>query len=116
MSDMSRWIDLDGYTWDGTLITSKVCEMRSKNGYLQAISVGWLWGDHVPHFSEKDDVIKHITRSYLEDIKSSLYDRLYLLKDEYDVEFDNDVYMRIQELILCIDTIDKYIFEGGFNV
>ena len=46
---MSRYVDLDGITWDGTPVKSKIMEMETNHGYLQAIGVGWLWGDSVPH-------------------------------------------------------------------
>lgn len=45
----SRYVDLDGKTWDGTPITSKIQEVQTKMGYLQGITIGWLWGDNVPH-------------------------------------------------------------------
>lgn len=46
---MSRYVDLDGLTWDGKTIASKVQEVQTKHGYMQGITVGWLWGDNVPH-------------------------------------------------------------------
>lgn len=46
---MSRYVDLDGLTWDGTKITSKIQEVKTKIGYMQGITIGWLWGDNVPH-------------------------------------------------------------------
>lgn len=46
---MSRYVDLDGKTWDGTPISSKIQEVKTKYGYMQGITVGWLWGDNVPH-------------------------------------------------------------------
>ena len=46
---MSRYVDLDGLSWDGKPIASKIQEVQTKHGYLQGITVGWLWGDNVPH-------------------------------------------------------------------
>lgn len=46
---MSRYVDLDGLTWDGNKISSKIQEVKTKHGYMQGITVGWLWGDNVPH-------------------------------------------------------------------
>ena len=48
---MSRYVDLDGITWDGKPISSKIQEVQTKHGYLQGITVGWLWGDNVPHIN-----------------------------------------------------------------
>lgn len=47
---MSRYVDLNGLTWDGSPISSKIQEVKTKHGYMQGITVGWLWGDNVPHF------------------------------------------------------------------
>ena len=46
---MSRYVDLDGVSWDGKPIASKIQEVKTKYGYMQGITVGWLWGDTVPH-------------------------------------------------------------------
>ena len=46
---MSRYVDLNGVSWDGKPISSKIQEVQTKQGYLQGITVGWLWGDNVPH-------------------------------------------------------------------
>lgn len=51
---MSRYVDLNGLTWDGTPITSKIQEVKTKSGYLQGITTGWLWGDNVPHIDLAD--------------------------------------------------------------
>lgn len=54
---MSRYVDLNGFTWDGTKITSKIQEVKTKHGYMQGITVGWLWGDNVPHIDlDKHDI------------------------------------------------------------
>lgn len=59
---MSRYVDLDGPTWDGTPITSKIQEVETRIGYLQGITIGWLWGDNVPHMDleEHDKQIRAI--------------------------------------------------------
>ena len=48
---MSRYVDLDGLSWDGKPIASKIQEVQTKYGYFQGITVGWLWGDSVPHIN-----------------------------------------------------------------
>ena len=65
---MSRYIDLDGVTWDGTPIKTKVMEMETKHGYLQAIGIGWLWGDNVPHIDleEHDAKVRQDAISFIE--------------------------------------------------
>lgn len=57
---MSRYVDLDGLTWDGTPITSKIQEVKTKCGYMSGITTGWLWGDNVPHINleEHDNKIR----------------------------------------------------------
>ena len=52
---MSRYVDLDGVTWDGTPIKTKIMEMETNHGYLQAIGIGWLWGDSVPHIDLEEN-------------------------------------------------------------
>lgn len=57
---MSRYVDLDGLTWDGNTINSKIQEVQTKHGYMSAITIGWLWDDNVPHIdlAEHDAKIK----------------------------------------------------------
>ena len=57
---MSRYVDLNGVSWDGKPISSKIQEVQTKQGYLQGITVGWLWGDNVPHIDleEHDNQIR----------------------------------------------------------
>jgi len=76
---MSRYVDLDGLTWDGKFITSKIQEVKTKHGYMQAITIGWLWGDNVPHIDLaehdkqiRDEVIEECIRAIEED--KSLFD------------------------------------------
>lgn len=58
---MSRYVDLDGLTWDGTKISSHIQEVKTQHyGYMQGITVGWLWDDNVPHID---------LESYEEDIR-----------------------------------------------
>ena len=65
---MSRYVDLDGVSWDGKPITSKIQEMQTKHGCMQGITIGWLWGDNVPHIDlEEHD--KHIIEQYKENTK-----------------------------------------------
>lgn len=57
---MSRYVDLEGLTWDGTPISSKIQEVKTKCGYMSGITTGWLWCDSVPHIDleEHDKQIK----------------------------------------------------------
>lgn len=60
---MSRYVDLDGVSWDGKPISSKIQEVQTKHGCMQGITIGWLWGDNVPHIDlEEHD--KHIIEQY----------------------------------------------------
>lgn len=52
---MSRYVDLDGNTWDGKPITSKIQEVETKHGYMSAITTGWLFSESVPYL----DIEKH---------------------------------------------------------
>ena len=67
---MSRYVDLDGLTWDGKPISSKIQEVKAKSGYMQGITVGWLWGDAVPHIdlAEHDKQIRDEVISDLRDL------------------------------------------------
>ena len=60
---MSRYVDLEGVTWDGKPISSKIQEVQTKHGCMQGITIGWLWCDNVPHIDlEEHD--KHIIEQY----------------------------------------------------
>lgn len=62
---MSRYVDLNGVSWDGKPISSKIQEVQTKHGCMQGITIGWLWGDNVPHIDlEEHD--KHIIEQYKE--------------------------------------------------
>lgn len=56
---MSRYIDLNGNTWDGTKLTSKI---RHDDRYGAFITVGWLFSDSVPQLDleEHDKAIKEL--------------------------------------------------------
>lgn len=60
---MSRYVDLNGLTWDGTPIYSKIQEVKTSIGYMSAITTGWLYGDNVPHIdlAEHDAEVKRKT-------------------------------------------------------
>lgn len=65
---MSRYVDLNGMSWDGEPISSKIQEVQTKHGYMQGITVGWLWGDNVPHLDlEEHD--KQIRAEVIEKIR-----------------------------------------------
>lgn len=90
---MSRYVDLDGLSWDGKPIASKIQEVKTQYGYMQGITVGWLWGDNVPHIdlAEHDakvraegeligitrvlDVLEHLDVQKLELVKDALYEQ-----------------------------------------
>ena len=81
---MSRYIDLDGFTWDGTPIKTKVMEMETNHGYLQAIGVGWLWGDNVPHIDlEEHDakVRQDAIDEFAEKLCAYVYDKDFMSDD-----------------------------------
>ena len=63
---MSRYVDLNGVSWDGKPISSKIQEVQTKHGYMQGITIGWLWGDNVPHIDlEEHD--KQVIEQYKAD-------------------------------------------------
>lgn len=79
---MSRYVDLDGNTWDGEPIISKIQEVKTKHGYMSAITTGWLFSEGVPYLDiEKHDakvraderakVIDHIEKYMITSICSS---------------------------------------------
>ena len=71
---MSRYVDLEGVTWDGKPISSKIQEMQTKHGCLQGITVGWLWGDNVPHIDlEEHD--KQIRTEAIDDFANWLVEQ-----------------------------------------
>ena len=82
---MSRYVDLEGVSWDGKPISSKIQEVQTKHGYMQGITVGWLWGDTVPHIDlEEHD--KHVIEQYkadtnlkdtIKDIHDSVANEMY---------------------------------------
>lgn len=70
---MSRYVDLNGNTWDGTPITSKIHEMKTKWGYAQGITIGWLFGDNVPHIDlEEHD--KEVIQNYIDKVVEEIED------------------------------------------
>ena len=72
---MSRYVDLDGVSWDGKPISSKIQEVQTKQGYLQGITVGWLWGDNVPHIDlEEHD--KQIRAEAINDYYNKLNEKI----------------------------------------
>ena len=102
---MSRYVDLNGVSWDGKPISSKIQEVQTKQGYLQGITVGWLWGDNVPHIDlEKHD--KQIRADVIEEFVKRL-------KAECRIHYvDCDPYFGgIQDSILYEDDIDEIAEE-----
>ena len=81
---MSRYVDLDGLTWDGKPIASKIQEVQTKHGYLQGITVGWLWGDNVPHIDleEHDAKVRQDTiDEFAEKLCAYVYDKDFMSDD-----------------------------------
>ena len=79
---MSRYVDLNGVSWDGKPILSKIQEVKTKQGYLQGITVGWLWGDSVPHIDlEKHD--KQIRADVIDEYKEEVLSRFCECCDQY---------------------------------
>ena len=77
---MSRYVDLNGVSWDGKPISSKIQEVQTKQGYLQGITVGWLWGDNVPHIDlEKHD--KQIRADVIDEFVYNIKKHHYVLSD-----------------------------------
>lgn len=72
---MSRYVDLDGNTWDGTPMSSKIQEVKTKCGYMSGITTGWLWSDSVPHIDiEEHD--KQITANAIDELVDAIFDIL----------------------------------------
>lgn len=68
---MSRYIDLNGNTWDGTKITSKI---RHDDRYGAFITIGWLFSDSVPVLDlEEHD--KEIRDKAIEEFAEKLKER-----------------------------------------
>ena len=81
---MSRYVDLDGLSWDGKPIASKIQEVQTKHGYLQGITVGWLWGDNVPHIDlEEHDakVRQDAIDAFAEKVCAYVYDKDFMSDD-----------------------------------
>ena len=81
---MSRYVDLNGVSWDGKPISSKIQEVQTKQGYLQGITVGWLWGDNVPHIDlEEHD--KQIKAEVIDSINDNIHEiykcQFYCMED-----------------------------------
>ena len=108
---MSRYVDLEGVTWDGKPISSKIQEVQTKHGCLQGITIGWLWGDNVPHIDlEEHD--KHIIEQYkadtnLKDTIREIHDNV--AKEMYCKGID-DFLTEICKMIVQSESNDNYRF------
>ena len=81
---MSRYVDLDGLSWDGKPIASKIQEVKTKYGYMQGITVGWLWGDNVPHIDleEHDAKVRQgAIDEFAEKLCAYVYDKDFMSDD-----------------------------------
>ena len=97
---MSRYVDLDGVSWDGKPISSKIQEVQTKHGCMQGITIGWLWGDNVPHIDlEEHD--KQIKAEVIDEYKNAL---LKLIKDEQDTRYG---YLDERDIREVADQINK---------
>ena len=97
---MSRYVDLNGVSWDGKPISSKIQEVQTKHGYMQGITIGWLWGDNVPHIDlEEHD--KHVIEQYKAD--TNLKDTIREIHDNVAKE----MYYK------GIDDFANYLVEQG---
>ena len=96
---MSRYVDLDGVSWDGKPISSKIQEVQTKHGYMQGITIGWLWGDNVPHIDlEEHD--KQIRANAINDLSSIVLKELREIAKDEDYYFDNDNLSLVSSVIL----------------
>ena len=108
---MSRYVDLDGNTWDGTPIKSKVMEMETNHGYLQAIGVGWLWGDTVPHIDLQEHD-KDIYNKAIDDfIKSEDYLMEKIKEEKAEVSIDYE-----WRKVVCLDDIRRMLHQGLLEI
>ena len=85
---MSRYVDLDGLSWDGKPIASKIQEVQTKHGYMQGITVGWLWGDNVPHIDLEEHDAKVRQDAIEEELQSFaqwLWDSHYLVDEAFTI-------------------------------
>lgn len=89
---MSRYVDLDGLTWDGKPISSKIQEVKTKIGYMQGITVGWLWGDNVPHI----DLAEHDKEVRTKVIEEALGNMNQI---SYNIQDADDLFMKICDIL-----------------
>ena len=120
---MSRYVDLEGVTWDGKPISSKIQEVQTKHGCMQGITIGWLWGDNVPHIDlEEHD--KHIieqfkANAYLKNAIREIHDNV--AREMYCKGIDEFVNRMLKEGIIGlvqyakINEIAKQLKAGGKN-
>lgn len=99
---MSRHVDLNGLTWDGEPITSKIQEVKTKYGYMQGITTGWLWGDNVPYI-DLDEHDKQIRDEVIEECKKITEGIMKYYRDEYHFgvtfnEMCNNIIQRLEQM------------------
>ncbi len=102
---MSRYVDLDGLTWDGTKITSKIQEVKTKHGFMSGITTGWLWGDNVPHI----DLAEHDAEAINEFVKRllELDQKFPIVEDDYGEKRP----MRLSEM--CMSVVEQLKGENN---
>lgn len=81
---MSRYVDLDGLSWDGKPIYSKIQMVKTERGsYMSAITTGWLYCDDVPHIDlEEHDA--EVRRQALKEVESAMYNEAFNIDHEVD--------------------------------
>lgn len=85
---MSRYVNLDGNTWDGTPISSKIQEVKTRHGYMSGITIGWLYGDNVPHI----DLEEHDKEIYNRAV-NDLTDKIFkILPDNIETEISSGAF------------------------
>ena len=87
---MSRYVDLDGLSWDGKPIASKIQEVKTKYGYMQGITVGWLWGDNVPHIDLEEHDAK-VRQDAIDELVNRILSNC-TLKSTGEIEIRMDIF------------------------
>lgn len=102
---MSRYVDLNGLTWDGNPISSKIQEVKTKNGYMQGITVGWLWGDNVPHLDLEEHDAK-VMANAIEEFSENLIEQIQKMRTWYEERPEEIDYVQI---CVVFEDFDKLI-------
>ena len=104
---MSRYVDLEGVSWDGKPISSKIQEVQTKHGYMQGITIGWLWGDNVPHI-DLEEYDKQIRADAINDYYRTLNEKIKADTDLKDTI--KDIHDRVAQEMYC-KGIDDFVHK-----